>query len=534
MQTRSLQKQNEETAKFPKRVGETTSPELDLKRPRNGEVEFVDDTNSSLSEEEAPSYNALDEMELLKQTDPEAYKEIQHVSAEIEKHEPTILKILKEPLCLESKTRLVQLYEVYRNSPPCTEETLDLRKKLINEFAQAREDYMERSKMSYTRQKEIEAEVETFSSSSTGNALFYKIMNLNTSITNKEVIHRKYLELSSTDPADNEYAKIKQWLKWAVEIPHDNIHESPSTLNTTDFLKKASDSLNESLYGMDSVKEQLLLFLSGKLLNPNMKRCNLGLVGPPGTGKTAIAKALADIMDYPFEQISFGGVSDAEFIKGHDYTYIGAQPGEFTRCLRRMKCKNGVMFMDEYEKITDSKEVCAALLHITDPIQNFEFRDNYLNEITQDLSNIWMIYSMNSLPEDSALRDRIFSIDVTGYNSKEKIHIVENYLLPKALKNAGLPPMSAFFQKDSVSFLINRVCDMWDRGVRSVEKAVIDIVNKIAFILNHQPSEGVLTDFTLSFDVGRRLESPVVIDTELISVLCTTQNINKAIEHMYI
>ena len=161
MQTRS-QKPNTENAKMTKRAGDSML--LDPKRQRKGEVEIGleegDDVYEDSFSNDEESYNFADEMELLKIADPEAYEAAQEVKAEIERSEPTILKILKEPLCLESKTRLVHLFEVYRNSPQCTEETLEIRAKLIKEFGQAKDDYKERSKLSFSRQKEIAARLD--------------------------------------------------------------------------------------------------------------------------------------------------------------------------------------------------------------------------------------------------------------------------------------------------------------------------------------------------------------------------------------
>jgi ATP-dependent Lon protease len=520
MQTRSTQKH----------TGEYIS-DIDPKRPRFGELEQEQDQESSEEEEEA--FDVISEMDFLRLSDPEVYKIAESVQEEIKRTEPKILTILKEPMSLESKTYLVQLYEIYRNSPAATLESMELRKKIIKEFDQAKADHKELSKVSYSKQKQIEAEAAAFSCVVSGKALFYKIMNLQTSSANKEVIHRKYIELTNTDPLDEEYSKLKNWITWAIEVPHDTLQTQPVGFSTTEFLQKAVIYLDNALYGMESVKEQLILFLSGKLLNPEMKRCSLGLVGLPGTGKTAIARSLATIMNYPFEQIAFGGMSDADFIKGHSYTYIGAQPGEITRCLRRMKCKNGVLFLDEYEKISDNKEVCAALLHITDPVQNSEFRDNYLSEITQDLSNIWMIYSMNSPPSDSALRDRIFEIKVPGYSVYDKIQIIQSHLLPKALMNAGLAQDTVTFGDGAASFLVNRVTTMWDKGVRTIEKSVVDIVNKISFIINHQDEEGALAGFNVSFGLNKRLVAPFKLDENLLILLCTEQIVDRGIETMY-
>ena len=134
------------------------------------------------------------------------------------------------------------------------------------------------------------------------------------------------------------------------------------------------------------------------------------MIGPPGTGKTTIARLLSTVLETPFAQMSFGGVRNADFLKGHDFCYIGSRPGEIVRCLSSMQYKNGILFMDEFEKIADNKAITSCLLHIIDPQQNHEFRDSYLREVTIDLSYLWFIYSMNREPSDSALNDRLYKI----------------------------------------------------------------------------------------------------------------------------
>ena len=214
---------------------------------------------------------------------------------------------------------------------------------------------------------------------------------------------------------------------------------------------------------MEKIKEQILLFLSAKIMNPNMKRSNLGLVGPPGVGKTAIARMIANLLDSGFEQISFGGVDKADFLKGHEYTYVGAQPGEIVKCLKRMGHKNGIIFLDELDKAAEHPDISAALLHLVDQSQNYDFRDNFLGEISIDLSHIWYIGSMNLRPSDEALADRWWIIDVGGYTIKDKSKIVKEYLLPKALTNINMDKSSVYFNDNSVVYFINKVSSTSDK-----------------------------------------------------------------------
>jgi ATP-dependent Lon protease len=364
-------------------------------------------------------------------------------------------------------------------------------------------------------------------------ALKYKILNLKTSKENKEVIYRRYEEFLALDCTDDEFNKMKHWLTWATDFPHDKIKEHIVD-NITEFIKKAKDHMDKQLYGMEKIKEQILLFLSAKMQNPNMINSNLGLVGPPGTGKTCIARIISEIMDCGFAQISFGGVDKADFLKGHEYTYVGAQPGEIVKCIKRMGHKNGIIFLDELDKIADNPEIRSALLHLIDPSQNTEYCDNFLGgEIKIDLSKIWYVGSMNSPPIDEALADRWWIINVDGYDRFDKISIIQNYLLPRALKNCGLETLSVSFELGSAGYLINKVCMSNDKGVRTLEKTIKDIVNKINFIVTHQNENGTLP-FKTSFQMKSKLSFPIILNKEILDKLLEEKELDTSLNMMYI
>lgn len=275
--------------------------------------------------------------------------------------------------------------------------------------------------------------------------------------------------------------------------------------------------MNDELYGMQKVKEQILIFLNTKLRNSSTKGCSLGLIGSPGTGKTSIAKTIAKCLDFPFEQISFGNVSNAEFLTGHDYTYIGSRPGEIVRCLSRLGHKNGIIFMDEFDKVSEKPAIVNCLLHITDPSHNNEFKDNYLADITIDLSSIWFIYSMNNMPEDPALRDRLFVIEVEEYTVADKVEIIKNHIIPKTLKNIGLSPDSISIKEEDIKKFITSRHDLQDeRGVRTLEKTIKELINKVHFIVSNKMDGVSLLDFKVSFYSNKLDKYPVVLTTDII------------------
>ena len=344
------------------------------------------------------------------------------------------------------------------------------------------------------------------------------------------------MELKKLDDKDDEFAKLNNWIRVAIELPHDNIKTMTITRGKkfTKFMTNVSNYLNKELFGMHAVKEQLLIFLNSKLSNPNMKGCSLGLVGPPGVGKTSIARCLSHALDWAFEQISFGGMSNQDYLKGHDYTYVGSRPGEIVRCISRMKVKNGILFFDEFEKVSSNKDIVSFLLHLTDPQQNSEYRDNYLSDITVDLSNMWFIYSMNNVPEDTALRDRIFTIKVPGYSINEKVNILIKHTLPKALINIGKKKNDVIMSTDVAKYFITKL-ELNEDGIRGIESNIRDFINKIHFLVKHQDKDGKLNEFTcIKFNTDFKLKFPVTVTNDIIDILMKRPiNKNPSLVYMY-
>lgn len=233
------------------------------------------------------------------------------------------------------------------------------------------------------------------------------------------------------------------------------------------------------------------------------------------THNTMIARTLSTALGFPFEQMSFGGVSGSEFLLGHDYTYIGSKPGEIAKSMIRMKYKNGILFFDEFEKVSTKKDVISTLLHITDFTQNNEFRDNYLGDIKIDLSNVWFIYSMNNVPEDPALRDRLFLIEVPGYTLQEKIDILIEYILPKALSNIGIDSNSIICDVESARYIIKNCDD--SEGIRNIERCVKDIINKVQFLVTNKDCT-----WTSFYDKNVK-DYPVKLTTEILKQLMTSR-----------
>lgn len=528
MITRNKRKKIEqENALDPKKVSKFNEDEMDV----SDSPYSPSSSDMDISEAESEDTDDLDYLNLLdelKNNDKEAYDEYVKVIEEINKTEPNIVEILKSPMRLKDKSKLVQLYEIYKNMDQPSEESLLMKDRIRVLFKKYKENFEELQKLTKEKTDQLKAESKKMKLSQPKLNLKQQILSLDSTPDNKMIIYKKYKELEELE--GEEASKLKKWINHAISIPHNKIKST--NLNgemISSILNRVYKTLNEELYGMEKVKEQLLLFLNAKLQNSQMRGCSLGLIGPSGVGKTSIAKTLGKCLDLPFSQISFGGVSDPEFLTGHDFTYIGSRPGEIVRSLQRLNSKNGIIFLDEFEKVSSKKGITSSLLHITDFSQNHEFRDNYLADITIDLSNIWFIYSMNNFPEDSALKDRIFYIQVDGYTINEKIQIVKNYLLPRALLNIGKLKDDVKMSDSVILHLINKVDQKNEnKGVRTIEKSIKDLVNKIHFLVSNKDELGnLLTNFKITFNVKNIIRYPVVLDNDAINKLITEEKRNE-------
>jgi ATP-dependent Lon protease len=318
--------------------------------------------------------------------------------------------------------------------------------------------------------------------------------------------------------------KLVKWIDSFLKLPFNIINSLPVTIHDgidkcQEYMCRCETILNDCVYGMNEAKGQIMQLIGKWITNPESMGTSIGLKGPMGTGKTTLVKyGISKLLNREFAFITLGGSVDGSILKGHSYTYEGSTYGKIADILIQCKTNNPIIFFDELDKISQSEkgnEITGVLTHLTDTTQNNQFQDNYFSEIDLDLSKCLFVFSYNDEElVNPILKDRMYTIEIPGYNTADKIIISEKYLIPAIEKDIGFEKGQIIFKSEHIHYLIQKT--KTEDGVRNLKRNLETIYNKINLfrILKNTTIFKTVLNVTLPFVINDEVINSLIKITE--------------------
>lgn len=368
------------------------------------------------------------------------------------------------------------------------------------------------------------------------------VLSMDTTVANKSYMMSQLKIFRKMTSSDNEYEKMQKWVKGMSLIPFGKKIELPVTINDSrskinKFMEKCYKILDNTIYGQTNAKNKMIQIIAQWISNPNSKTNVIALEGPPGVGKTSLVKeGVSKALHRPFVFLPVGGATDVSTFEGHGYTYTGATWGKIVQGLMNSQCMNPIFFFDELDKIGKTEkgdEVSGLLTHLTDPVQNDKFHDQFFGDIELNLNSAFFIFSYNhSRLINPILKDRMTVIKFDEYKPNDKVIIGSKYMLPKILGNIGLEEGDIIISDQVIKYIISNFA-MAEKGVRGLKRCLTEIVMKLNMMRFLRKKKNIKLPNNLQ-DI--KVDLPFTVTIGLAEKLLKSNSFNKLpeyVRHMY-
>ncbi|NDC95367.1 AAA family ATPase, partial [bacterium] len=317
-----------------------------------------------------------------------------------------------------------------------------------------------------------------------------RILNLETTIENKAIIMRHFYNMKRLDMNSSEYYKNQLFVDNCISFPWNSYFNMQKVVESTGvsaFIRYLQSQLDSNIYGMQSVKNEIINVVCKMISNPLSNRNNIALHGKAGIAKSKIVKVLSDVLGIPMKTISLGGIKDSSFFLGHGYVYVESGPGKILQNIIDSKISNPIVYFDELDKVSETvngKDIYSFLCYLTDPTQNNEFTDHYFYGMKFDLSRVLYVFTFNDIDKiDKVLLDRLNVIYVDTPSENDTIHILSEYNIPEIVSNIGIK-RHLKLEKESIKTVIQFGKSFVDLTVSSGIRVYYRIIEKVFLEIN--------------------------------------------------
>jgi len=506
-----------------------------------------DDVSTDEDTEDEVSDEDTEEEEVPKKKKKNVKVEDKVVAEDLDKNKENILAILKDLQTKNNDNALTECIKVYEDKLNVNKKKQDKKNKKqmdrntrifkrILRDKNTMNDFEFFEKLEQDQQKKIIKELREINKI-TRVEKPYRLTLLESDIPLifKSAALKKISTLRNMEPGSGEFYKIKNWVDTFMRIPFGKYNNLPITIDDGvdkchDFMATALKTLDESVYGLNDAKMQIMQLLGQLITNPKSIGTAVAIHGPPGTGKTTLVKeGISKILNRPFAFIALGGATDSSFLEGHGYTYEGSMWGKIVQIIIDSKCMNPVIYFDELDKISDTakgEEIAGILTHLTDTSQNSQFHDKYFAEIDFDLSKCLFIFSYNDESKiNPILKDRMYRIQTKGYNLKQKTVIANSYLLPKIREQVRFKSEDIVVPDETEHYIIDNFCNKED-GVRNLKRCLEIIYTKLNLYRLMRPGSNLFEE-----DMALKVEFPFKVTKDIVDKLIKTNKENVAALH---